>query len=313
MADVTILGTGDEARVCGEVLAHASFKVHHAFELDPNDHNPVIVGEVSGALHVTRDAIEAGRPVLIAGTHFLTPDRLGSLFDIRRRNQALFVWNARRYHPGFRLVTGLMESDPNWRPRHLRHEWLSMDAPSTAAVRWNALEAISLVTALAEDQPQVVMANALLNTKRNCPDLLTMKVAYREVESLILVGLGEGIERHETLIAAPTRKVLVDGLSYDAPVRVIDDEALYEPVTRWLSCPTASPHELARQQCVAFLEAAAHPALAKQEAVIWLQSLATLDAVDRSLAANGAGMLIRDEAPQPRVRVLTDLRPVTAA
>jgi hypothetical protein len=188
-----------------------------------------------------------------------------------------------------------------------------MDAPSTAAVRWNALEAISLVTALAEDQPQVVMANALLNTKRNCPDLLTMKVAYREVESLILVGLGEGIERHETLIAAPTRKVLVDGLSYDAPVRVIDDEALYEPVTRWLSCPTASPHELARQQCVAFLEAAAHPALAKQEAVIWLQSLATLDAVDRSLAANGAGMLIRDEAPQPRVRVLTDLRPVTAA
>jgi hypothetical protein len=96
-------------------------------------------------------------------------------------------------------------------------------------------------------------------------------------------------------------------------VRVIDDEALYEPVTRWLSCPTASPHELARQQCIAFLEAAEQPALAKSEAAMWLRSLATLDAVDRSLEASGAGMLVRADAPQPRLRVLTDLRPVPAA
>ena len=313
MADVTILGGGDEARVCSDVLARAGFAVQHAFELDPQDPSPVIIGEVSGALHVTREAVEQGRHVLMAATHFLTPERLASLFDIRRRSQALFVWNARRYHPGFRLVSGLMETDAGWQPRYLRHESLSMDAPSAASVRWSCLEAIALVSALANDEPQIATASALINSKRNSPDLVTMKVAYRNVESLVVVGLGEGIERHETLIAAPTRKVLVDGLSHSAPVRVIDDEALYEPVARWLSCPTASPHELARQQCIAFLEAAAQPSLAKQEAAMWLRSLATLDAVERSLASEGAGMLVRAEMPQPALRVLTDLRPVPAA
>jgi hypothetical protein len=190
---------------------------------------------------------------------------------------------------------------------------MSMDAPSTGAVRWNTLEAIATVTALANDEPQVARASALMNARRNSPDLVSLKVEYRDVEAVLTIGLGEGVERHETLIAAPTRKVLVDGLSHSAPVRVIDDEALYEPVVRWLSCPAASPHELARHQCVAFLEAASQPSLAKHEAAMWLRSLATLEASDRSLAANGAGMLVRAEAPQPKLRVLTDLRPVSAA
>src|SRR5688572_5868576 len=154
MADVTILGGGDEARVCSDVLTRAGFAVQHAFELDPHDPSPVIIGEVSGALHVTREAVEQGRHVLMAATHFLTPERLASLFDIRRRSQALFVWNARRYHPGFRLVSGLMETDAGWQPRYLRHESLSMDAPSAASVRWSCLEAIALVSALANDEPQ---------------------------------------------------------------------------------------------------------------------------------------------------------------
>jgi len=313
MADVIILGGGDEARVCSDVLGRAGFAVQHAFELDPDDPSPVIIGEVSGALHVTREAVEQGRHVLMAATHFLTPERLAGLFDIRRRSQALFVWNPRRYHPGFRLVNGLIETDAGWQPRYLRHELLSMDAPSAASVRWSCLEAVALVNALANDEPQIATASALISSKRNSPDLVTMKVAYKNVESLVVVGLGEGIERHETLIAAPTRKVLVDGLSHSAPVRVIDDEALYEPVARWLSCPTASPHELARQQCIAFLEAASQPSLAKQEAAMWLRSLATLDAVERSLASEGAGMLVRAEMPHSSLRVLSDLRPVPAA
>ncbi len=313
MADVTVLGGGDEARISSDMLARAGFAVQHAFELDPRDPSPVIIGEVSGALHVAREAVEQGRHVLIAATHFLTPERLAGLFDIRRRSQALFVWNARRYHPGFRLVSSLIETDSGWQPRYLRHESLSMDAPSAPSVRWSSLEAIALVTALANDEPQIATASSLINARRNAPDLVTMKVAYKNVEALVVVGLGEGIERHETLIAAPTRKVLVDGLSHSAPVRVIDDEALYEPVARWLSCPTASPHELARQQCIAFLEATAQPSCAKQEAAMWLRSLATLDAVERSLASEGAGMLVRAEMPQPAIRVLTDLRPLPAA
>jgi hypothetical protein len=310
MTDVTILGGGDEARICRDVLSRAGFSVQQAFELDPRDTTPVIVGEVSGALQVAREAVEAGRHVLMAATHMLTPERLASLLTMRRRSQALFVWNPRRYHPGFRFVGSLKETDAGWRPRYVRHERLTTDAPSQASARWRALNALALVNALCDGEPEKVSATAMMNTKRNAPELLSLKVSYAEVQAAIVVGLGEGIERHETLLAAPTRKVFVDGMSGSAPVRIVDDEAMFEPAaTRWLSCPSPSAHELARQECIAFLEATGQPLAAKHEAALWLRSLAAIESMDRSLSLDGVAIPVAVQAQEPRVRVLMAVRP----
>ena len=111
MYDVTIIGGGAAANSCYDVLSRNGLRVTRAFELDPDDVSPLILGESHGAYQAARQAAEAGRHILIASPHALSPERLSLLLENRHPTQALFVWSERRYHPGYRLLSGLTEAD----------------------------------------------------------------------------------------------------------------------------------------------------------------------------------------------------------
>jgi hypothetical protein len=302
MVDVTIIGGGPRARDCGEVLSRSGFSLAHSFEVDTGSRSPIILGEVQGAFQLAREAMETGRHLLIAGTQVLTPERLTLLLERRRQAQALFVWSDRRHHPGYRFMAGLMESDNTWRPRYLRQEILSTDQPSSALFRWRTLEGVAVLTGITGSEPRSVNANAFLNTKRNAPDLASLSIAYKDVDAHLLVGLGEAVERRETLMASATRKAYVDELNSSMPIRIIDDEPVNTHSARWLSCSAPSAEELARQQCLAFLDATIHAARTVDEADIWNSSLAALASMEQSLARPGpADVVIRQEDSKFRV------------
>jgi hypothetical protein len=307
MVDVTIIGGGTRARDCGEVLSRSGFSLAHSFEVDTGSHSPIVLGEVEGAFQLARQAMETGRHLLIAGTQVLTPERLTLLLERRRQAQALFVWSDRRHHPGYRFVAGLMESDNTWRPRYLRQETLSTEHPTSALFRWRTLEAIALLSTITASDPKTVNATAVFNTKRNAPDLASLSITYKDVEAHLTVGLGEAMERRETLMASATRKAYVDELNSSMPIRIIDDEPVNAHSARWLSCTAPSSEELARQQCIAFLDATIHANRTVDEAAIWNSSLAALASMEQSLARPGpADVVIRQE--DSRFRVIPGLQ-----
>ena len=302
MVDVTVIGGGTRARDCGEVLSRSGFSLAHSFEVDTGSRSPIVLGEVQGAFQLAREAMETGRHLLIAGTQILTPERLTLLLERRRPAQALFVWSDRRHHPGYRFVAGLMESDSTWRPRYLRQEVLSTDHPTNALFRWRTLESIALVNGITAAEPRTVNATAVFNAKRNAPDLSSLSITYRDVEAQLLVGLGEAMERRETLLASATRKAFVDELNSSMPIRIIDDEPVNAQSARWLSCTAPSSEELARQQCIAFLDATLHAQRTVDEAGIWHASLAALASMEQSLTAHApADVVIRPEESKFRV------------
>jgi hypothetical protein len=220
----------------------------------------------------------------------------------RRQAQALFVWSDRRHHPGYRFVAGLMESDSTWRPRYLRQEVLSTDQPAGVLFRWRTLEAIALLGSITAAEPRTVNASAVVNRKRNTPDLANLSIAYRDVEAHLTIGLGEAVERRETLMASDTRKAYVDELNSSMPIRIVDDEPVNTSSARWLSCTAPSSEELARQQCIAFLDSTIHASKTVEEASIWRSSLAALAAMEQSLTAtNPVDVVIRQEDSKVRV------------
>lgn len=306
MYDVTIIGGGAAANACYDVLSRNDLRVTRSFDLEPDDTSPLIVGESHGAYQIARQAVESGRHVLIAGPQVLSPERLSLLFEHRGRSQALFVWSERRYHPGYRLLGGLTEADATWRPRFLRSETLSTEASSAHLFRLRVLESVGLVTSVAADEPVEVAAHASANTKRNAFDLINLEVSFSDLQAFIQVGLGEALERRETLLAATSRKAYVDELDQGAPVRLVDDDPTdAQRNARWLACPAPSSDELARRQCFAFLKATLKPKLAEAEATLWRRSLDVLAAMERSLDANGASVLVAEPASQPaRLRLI---------
>ena len=304
MADVTIIGTGAAARACGDVLSRAGFNVRRAFELESGERSAVILGDIQGGYQLAREAVATGRNLLIAAPEVLTPERLTSLLENRKRSQAIYVWSESRYHPGYRFVAGLLESDNTWRPRYLRLDNLTAEAPSSALMRWRALETLVLAGSLSGEEPLTVSAGAARNAKRSCPDLLDIEVAYDGLKAFLRIGLGDPIERRETLVAAQTRKVFVDELNPSTPIRMVEDEPSDTSGARWLSCPAPSSDEVARQQCVAFLDATLESRQAQAEATLLLQSLAVLNAVERSLQSQGGLVDVDLSAAEPRFRVL---------
>lgn len=296
MYDVTIVGGGRVAHSCYDALSHAGLKVTRTFELDAGDPSPVILGDSHAAYPIARQALEEGRHLLIADTQALSPERLSLLLEGRRRSQAVFVWSERRYHPGYHLLAGLVESDATWRPRFLRAETLSMEASNALLFRLRALEAIGLVVGIAGAEPLEVAARASSNPKRNSVDLLNLEIAFPDLQAFLQVGMGEALERRETLLAATTRKALVDELDARTPVRLVDSDPGAEPRgrARWLACPAPSAAELARQQCFAFLAAALDSKLAEQEAALWRSSLDVIGAMQRSLASAGAAVPLHE-------------------
>jgi hypothetical protein len=299
--DVTIIGGGAAANSCYDVLTRAGLSVTRSFELEPGDRSPIILGEAHGAYLMARQAAEAGRNLLVASPQVLTPERLSLLLEHRGRSQALFVWSERRYHPGYRLLTGLTEADATWRPRFLRSETLSLE-PSTASLfRLRTLEAVGLTMSIAADAPIEVAARASASVQRNSFDLLNLEVTFPELRAFLQIGLGEAVERAETLLAATSRKAYIDELNKTTPVRLVDDELGREPrsAARWLACPSPSTGELARQQCIAFLNATLKPKLAEEEATIWRRSLDVMAAIERSLERYGVAVPISEPEGAP--------------
>ena len=305
MADATIIGSGVAAGACSEVLTRAGFNLRHAFELDPDDRSPVILGDVHGALGVARQAVEEGRHLLICNPQFLTSDRLTQMLDERRSAQALFLWSERSYHPGYRFVSGLIETDSTWRPKYLRLETLCAEPTTSTLARWRTLDSLRLLMSIADDMPMSVSGTQAQNSTRVGPDLITMLVGFKDLEAFVQVGMGEALERREMLLAAPNRRAYVDELNASAPVRLVDYDASSRPGAgaRWLACGTPTTDEMARQQCLAFFEGTNRPSRAKDEADAWTRSLSTLGGLDRSLEANGAAVrvLMREETPRFRL------------
>jgi hypothetical protein len=306
--DVTIVGGGATANSCHDVLTRNGLSLTRAFELDPDDTSPLILGESHAAYPMARQAVDAGRHVLIASPQVLTPERLSLLLESRGRGQALFVWSERRYHPAYRMLAGLTEADATWRPRFLRSETLSTEPSSAALFRLRALESVGLVAGIAADEPVEVAAHASANTKRNSFDLLNLEVTFPEVEAFIQIGLGEALDRRETLLAADSRKAYVDELEQTAPVRLVDDDAAtgVRRDARWLACLAPSSDDLARGQCIAFLNACLKPKLAQEEALLWHRSLEVLAAMERSLDAHGSSIRVQEpeEASAPTLRLI---------
>jgi hypothetical protein len=307
MADVTIIGGGLRARDCGEVLSRSGFSLAHSFEVDSTSRSPIILGEVQGAFQLAREAIETGRHLLIATTQALTPERLDLLLEHRRQAQALYVWSDRRNHPGYRFVAGLMESDNTWRPRYIRQEVLSTEHPTSAQFRWRTLESIALLNSITASEPKSVSATAVFNAKRNAPDLASVAVSYRDIEAELTVGLGEPIERREMLMASATRKAFVDELNQSMPIRIIDDEPVNANSARWLSCTAPSDEELARQQCIAFLDSTLHAQRTVEEAAIWQASISALTAMEQSFITHAPTEVVIRQPGSP-FRVIPNLR-----
>jgi hypothetical protein len=306
--DVTIIGGGAAANSCYDVLTRAGLNVTRTFELEFGDRSPLILGEAHGAYLIARQAVEAGRHILVASPHVLTPERLSLLLENRGRAQALFVWSERRFHPGYRLLTGLTEADATWRPRFLRGETLALEPSSPSQFRLRTLEAVGLAVSIAADTPIEVAARASASVQRNSFDLLNLEVTFPELRAFLQIGLGEAVERKETLLAATSRKAFIDELNQTTPVRLVDDEPGLEARAnaRWLACPAPAAGELARQQCIAFLNATLKPRLAEEEATIWRRSLDVMAAMERSLDRYGVAVPIVEpvEAPAHGLRLI---------
>jgi hypothetical protein len=305
VADVSIVGGGVAARTAAEVLSKAGFRVEHATDLEAGEHTPVIVGESKGAFTIARQALDAGRPLLVANPASITAERLGLLLSNRGKAQSLFFWNERRYHPGYRFVNSLIESDATWRPRYLRLESLSVEPTSSALVRWRILESVALLMTITEEVPVTISAFSETNPQRHAADFASLALRFRGLSAIVQVGMGEAMERRETLLAATSRKAYVDELNESMPLRLVEDDARPgSNQARWLSCPSPSAEELARQQCLAFLDATLNATLAQKEATLWQRCLAVLQSMDRSLQTDATEIPVEMQEEQPRFRLI---------
>lgn len=288
------------------MLSRAGFSLHHSLDLESSGRSPVILGDIPGALGIAKEAVEAGRHILITNPLNLPIERLQMLLDSRRRAQALFVWSERRHHPGYKFISGLIEADGTWIPRFLRLDYLSSDQATSNLLRWRVAESLALAQSIAGAVPVNVSAHAVANPLRTATDQLHINVELDDYEAFVQVGLGEAIERRETLIAASDRKAFVDELNQSVPVRLVDAEPgrVESSPARWVSCPAPTPDELARQQCLSFLEATLDSGLAQKEASHWVRSLSVLKAMERSLLENGRTIEVARQAEEPRFRLL---------
>jgi predicted dehydrogenase len=313
MPDVTLIGGGQKAMICAEVLNEAGFSVRRTFELDDYDRSPIILGDVLGAFPLARQALDSGRHLLIANPNALTPERLALLLENRRSAQALFVWSERRHHPAYRFVNSLIEADTEWRPRYIRQDTLSDQQTNLALARWLTLEALSLLISLAGDAPQKVAGTSVLNPQRHAPDLISMKLSFEELQAYLHIALGEAIERRETLLATATRKAYIDEVNPSTPIRLVEEERSGGSPSRWLSCPAPSEMELARQQCIAFFEATNDAGQVQAEALLWSRAIASLDALELSIAAAGSPIEVAERIEAPRFRLVVGSNLLPAA
>ena len=174
---------------------------------------------------------------------------------------------------------------------------LSPEQPTSNLFRWRTLESLALLNTIAASEPLSVNATAVQNPLRNAPDMVSMAVTYRDIDAQLVVALGETMERRESLIASASRKAFVDELNPSLPIRIIDEQPSSANNARWLSCIAPSAEELARQQCISFLDSTLHGERTVEEATTWSNSLATLASMEQSLMKEGPAdvVLSREE------------------
>jgi predicted dehydrogenase len=296
LADIVVIGSGATVHRCRDILDAAGFRVGAEAPDAAEGSCPAILGDVPNPYSTARHLIEAGRDVLLASPAVMPPGQVELLFHARQRKQAVFVWQVRRYHPGYRLVSGLAESDEAiWRPRLVRQYSFSSERASSSLLRWRAVEALSLVVGLTNRPPSSVTASEAPGGERQGPDFLSLQLELPTASAFIHVGLSEGVDRRETTLVAPARRAYIDETNPSVPVRLIDDEleATTGGRARWVSCPSPTEAELIRQQCLAFLEAIGRAALAQAEADLWLGTLASWRAAETSLSEGGVPVDVR--------------------
>jgi hypothetical protein len=306
LIEVNFIGDGSALHASGEVLGRAGFEIRRSAELEKGDRSPIILGETPAAFTIARDAIAAGRHLLIANPATLPADRLSRLFTERKPNQSLFVWDERRYHPAYRFVANLIESDSAWRPRYIRQETLGMEAATGQQAYWQTLEGIALLLVMTGDVPITVAATSIPNPVRNAPDLLSLTIGFHDLYGFLRIGLGEAMERRETIVASSSRKACIDELNERVPLRLVEDEPKKGAAEdRWLSFQMPNVLELVRQQCIAFLDASLDSGLAQAEARLWTRALASMEAMDESIDNEGAPALVKQPASeQSRLRLI---------
>ena len=306
MEDIVVAGSGTAARLSGEVLAVAGFRVGSEAS-GGTGRCPLILGQSAEAFVTAWQAVESGRHVLLAHPAALSPGQLATILAARAPRQALFIWGERRFHPAYRLVAGLVQAgDATWQPRYLRNTTYSAERPTTALMRWRTIESLALVFDLLGASPASVSASGAPNVGCGAPDFYSLSLDLTTTTAFLSVALGEGTERRETVLAAPARKAYIDEMNQTVPVRLVDDDPPTDPggAARWVSCPSPSPAELARQQCLAFLEATERPALAATETDTWQRALAAWRAAEASLSAGSARVDVREPAASG-LRVIT--------
>ena len=287
--DIIVAGQAARLAVCRDLLRRAGYEIGGS--LADDETCPVILGDAPHLFSRAMQLVEAGRHLLIASPMPLSAAQLTSLMTARRPRQAVFVWNERRYHPAYRLVSGLVRSDEvGWRPRLLRHTAFVPDRPAAAALRWRTSESLALLLELAPQEPLSVAACGVTNSWRGSIDFVSAAVDLGELEAFVQVGLGEGIERRETVLAAGDRRVYVDELDPEIPVRIHDDGGLPHGTSRRVSCASPSAMELSRLQCLAFLEATTSASRCQAEAALWLRVLGCWEALTASIETHGAAV-----------------------
>jgi hypothetical protein len=293
VTDVSVIGSGQAAREAFEVFRLAGHEVREDVDTDGPGRGAVILGETTGAYASARQSVEAGRHLLLASPASFSPRQLESLFAARRPKQALFLWSERILHPAHRLVRGFVRADdPTWQPRYIRHATFTSERPTPALFRWRVLEGFALVIACG-GEPRTAASGGSAQDGRGGLDYLAAVLAFDWGEALVQTGLGEGIERRETVVVASERKAYIDELDRTAPLRLIDDTPASEgSSSRWVSCPLKGYRELARQQCFAFLNATERAGEAAAEAQLWRVALASLRAAEASLAQEGAPVTV---------------------
>jgi hypothetical protein len=287
MADVTLLGTGALLGDCRAVLQNAGIVVGTDQETDAT---PVLLGDAPNLYGIARRVVDDGRDLLICNPVLLAPSELQALLRARSNRQAVGIWSSRRAHPANRMIAGLVRAgDPAWEPRLVRSAALSCERPTAALLTWQTIESIALLIDLAGAEPRSVSAVEAPAGERGKEDFAALAISFDRTTASLQVGLGEAVEKRETLLASPTRKAYIDELDRGVPLRILDAETPAAPATtRYVACPAPSHEELVRLQLSSFLDAGEQAALAASEAGLVACALSVWRAAQVSLSHGGA-------------------------
>src|SRR5690606_1945745 len=101
--------------------------------------------------------------------------------------------------------------------------------------------------------PVSLSADSISAPMRNAPEFVAVEVRMKRINAFLHLSMNEAVERRDMTLAAANRKAYVDELNQTVPVRLVEERNATANA-RWVSCPQPSAEELARQQCLAFLE-----------------------------------------------------------